>query len=488
MGAAMQEMDRRMMWIGRTWLWTAAIALGCAALPARVVRAQTASTAEAMRLAREAMLQPQPLVYTEVDTMMVGSPERWPHRIEVTDVTVTPASCKMQWTERDHVEKGYVDTTWTMDMTQFQKFYVSLEDMNADKSRGERSEAYSIPVWDLFLNGTTRFSTRHLTRHVKGAAADPADRTNGLAYRKFATEDEAKHVGEAISRVGEMCSPSNGAQGQPTAASAPAAGTSAAGGAAGFGVSMEQTVDFINQMIAQNSDFRYEVHTRVNGEPFHTTEVEKYGRVELSSACHLMVPHHALTFIYPTSGVSIASHDEGLFNVDLTTADPRKIQLTPREDADTPMFHVGFVAVAEKLPLATPLPIDIPSSTLHDGNETYFVDGIVKSLDKKEFTVLSYETNKVLTMELNRKSIQGSVDGFNVGDSVSVQVNIRDLNKNKITAFTVSQRENKPGSTASINFGFHDKDTAERVSRALIHAMSMCYKAVPEKPKAASIF
>lgn len=256
--------------------------------------------------------------------------------------------------------------------------------------------------------------------------------------------------------------------------------------AAQNGPTMEQTVEFINSKIPTETlrwEERWAADT-ADGQ-MHTLQLSAVRPLSISQSCHIAVPLRRVGFIYATS-LFISDHQDGVFDIDLTTSDPMKLEYKKQANATSPVFAVAIPAKTHHDPLTVSIPVDYPGEMDRENN--YFVFGRVQAMDANSVTVLNYETNTPMTFKAPGRMGVGNYETIAVGDYVSVQLSkYKDLSNKQPKPFSISNF-NKFADQNIVTLYFKDADSAERVAKALIHASAMCYKVPASQQKKPELF
>lgn len=243
---------------------------------------------------------------------------------------------------------------------------------------------------------------------------------------------------------------------------------------------MEQTIAFINESLSKQGEF--EVHSQ--------NFVKTFGRqsVRLDQGCLLerSTPYKDQFLDSPILNQTGTRRE--LLHLDLT--DARRVSLQAMENGN-PVYYEIFLEKA----VYDFRPLDVqPQAHIPDLNGDYTVNGIVKAVTSTFLTLITDEAAEVnvpfdMGAEVMRRppysseEMKTDLSDIAAGDSVHIYRTSNEIivKKKKVDKFDqhIILIKNT-GAPQKFSFAsFVDKDSAQRVAKALIHAIVLCHKDQP---------
>ena len=228
--------------------------------------------------------------------------------------------------------------------------------------------------------------------------------------------------------------------------------------AATTGPTMEQTVGFISTALETQGTVKF--RDLVGSHEEKTT-------IQLKEPCSL--------------SISDGTSTKTMF--DLQRSDPRSVHVSEvRTTPTTYRVTMDRAITWRELPEH---PTPAPSAPKND------VDGIIYSIDLPMISVVPWRSNTLFTYIITKKTLlfsttsEGpkviSLSDVKIGDVVQMSPGKSNDGATELQQLldsgNINEHSGKQSPGIAELFDFFDPDTAERVSKALIHAMVLCHKA-----------
>ncbi|MBT9330008.1 hypothetical protein [Paracidobacterium acidisoli] len=243
------------------------------------------------------------------------------------------------------------------------------------------------------------------------------------------------------------------------------------------GPTMEQTIAFINTGLAQDD--------ALENKPVRTRSVE------LSNGCSLVMTEKRVAGPGNPAGNMDYPHYPKRYSLHLDKTDPRSISISSA--GDTPASGASVTissAIWEELDLPYQVTEPLPGS--------YQITGVVQSVSESSITIETLFNNLITIPVDPQVGYSEMAEGAGQGTRITKRrfselrpsihpgegINIRRSPYEKLQSIMkedsvhlLSVNEKLPRNE---NFAyFHSKDQAERIAKALIHAMVLCHKDQP---------